>query len=35
MPFVEEKMGPVGGVFEGKIDPMEVDVREVGVGLAF
>lgn len=35
MPFVDEKMGPVGGVFEGKIDPMEVDVREVGVGLAF
>jgi len=34
MPFVEEKMGPVGGVFEGKIDPMEVDVREMGVGLA-
>lgn len=35
MPFAEEKMGPGGGGFEEKMVPTEVDVREVGVGLAF
>lgn len=32
MPFVEEKMGPIGGGSEAK---MLVDIREVGVGVAF
>lgn len=35
MPFVGEKMGSVEGGFEEKMVPVEVDVRELGVGLAF
>lgn len=31
----EEKMGPTAGGCEGKMVPTEVNVREVGVGLAF
>lgn len=35
VPFVGEKMGSVEGGFEEKMVPVEVDVRELGVGLAF
>ena len=35
VPFSAEKMGPVRGGFGEKMVPTEVDVREVGVGLAF